>query len=689
MLRDMSLSGGIYRRKVVSEREKIEEVDEGKTRVSDKNVLPPSKYSKLFSGITTFHFNDVVKLLHKPTCPSSLGVVRALFGFMMMIDVPDERGLANIDLRFGDPLRCHFPLFDWLSPLPLEYMGFLYFVMWLGSLGICLGYKFKLSCIMFIIPYWYIYLLDKSFWNNHSYLYGLVSILFAFTSANHSFSLDAQLSPSIKNRNIPQWNYAIIRFQFFLLYFYAGIKKFDPDWIGGYSMTRLGSHWVFEPFRLVLNNDQIDFWIIHIFGFFFDLTVGFFFLIDKTRPIAIVFSTAFHVMNSCMFHIGQFPYVCLVTTPIFCKYDWPEQLLTICGKNSNILQKSSIMNSECVKEERVTWKQKMECFVMGIYVTAQLFLPFSHFLTQGYNNWTNGLYGYSWDMMVQNWNSNLIVVKVVDNESREEFFIDPEAWVGNTRYSKHGDMLIQYAKCLKRNLNSPWLSNGKDIRGRSFDNISIHIDVWCSLNGRFQQRMFTPLQDLLTAEWNPFDRISWLMPLLSDLSSWRHDMYELQKMVHSWSNYSEVLFVADFPGFHLENYIGTEFTNVTVTVLQGVVILEQETVPLNTTEDFVFVNVTLTKGESSNIKEGHFHKIYTVSDEPSCYMYIYNNYSLGKLGSETGETINLSVLVVRDFLLENLSIRLENFINSLLRLRDCFKKLLFNVPVPVRNNVDQ
>lgn len=80
-------------------------------------------------------------------------------------------------------------------------------------------------------------------------------------------------------------------------------------------------------FRLVLNNDQIDFWIIHIFGFTFDLTVGFFFLFDKTRPIAIIFSTAFHLLNSCMFHIGQFPYVCLVTTPIFCNYDWPEQLL--------------------------------------------------------------------------------------------------------------------------------------------------------------------------------------------------------------------------------------------------------------------------------------------------------------------------------------------------------------------------
>lgn len=132
----------------------------------------------------------------------------------MVIDIPDERGLANIDLRFGDPLRCHFPLFNWLSPLPLEYMGLLYFIMWLGkkiflysnhlllvhfinnlftnfillsgSLGICLGFKFKISCFMFTIPYWYIYLLDKSFWNNHSYLFGLISILFAFTCANYS-----------------------------------------------------------------------------------------------------------------------------------------------------------------------------------------------------------------------------------------------------------------------------------------------------------------------------------------------------------------------------------------------------------------------------------------------------------------------------------------------------------------------
>lgn len=55
----------------------------------------------------------------------------------------------------------------------------------LGSLGIMLGYKFKTSCLMFFIPYWYIFLLDKSYWNNHSYLYGILAVLFTGTCANH------------------------------------------------------------------------------------------------------------------------------------------------------------------------------------------------------------------------------------------------------------------------------------------------------------------------------------------------------------------------------------------------------------------------------------------------------------------------------------------------------------------------
>lgn len=42
-----------------------------------------------------------------------------------------------------------------------------------------------------------------------------------------------------------------------------------------------------------------------------------------------------------------------------------------------------------------------------------------------------------------------------------------------------------------------------------FTNISVYTDIWCSLNGRFQQRMFNPNQDIINAEWHPFETISW------------------------------------------------------------------------------------------------------------------------------------------------------------------------------------
>lgn len=100
-------------------------------------------------------------------------------------------------------------------------------------------------------------------------------------------------------------------------------------------------------------------------------------------------------------------------------------------------------------------------------------------------------------------------------------------------------MLKQFAKCAKQNLQRkmPLLQN-----------ISLHIDVWCSLNGRFHQRMFDPRTDLLTAEWSPFREVSWKMPLLTELSNWRKKLQKIEEEIHRSSNYTGVTFFADFPG---------------------------------------------------------------------------------------------------------------------------------------------
>lgn len=168
---------------------------------------------------------------------------------------------------------------------------------------------------------------------------------------------------------------------------------------------------------------------------------------------------------------------------------------------------------------------------------------------QGYNTWTNGLYGYSWDMMVHSWDTILVVVKVVEKDTGREHFLDPDAWVFSDRWARHADMAKQYATCVERNLQTelrrhaghgtvvgagPGARLTPDGAGPSSlrsDKLAVHVDVWCSLNGRFQQRIFDPRVDLLTAPWSPFQRVPWVMPLLTELSPMRRRIRELEAQV--------------------------------------------------------------------------------------------------------------------------------------------------------------
>ena len=51
----------------------------------------------------------------------------------MVIDLPQERGLSYADIRWGDPTECRFPLFNFLKPLPLEWMYVVYLVALVGE----------------------------------------------------------------------------------------------------------------------------------------------------------------------------------------------------------------------------------------------------------------------------------------------------------------------------------------------------------------------------------------------------------------------------------------------------------------------------------------------------------------------------------------------------------------------------
>jgi len=559
--------------------------------------------------------------------PAALGVLRFCYGLLMIIDIFDERGLSRLPIKHGDPSSCYFPLFDNMPRLSIEYLYLVYLVLLMSAFGIMIGLFFKLSCFCFMSCYWYIFFLDKTVWNNHSYLYGLMSIILLLSNANYYWSIDGLIWPSIRNKQIPLWQYGVVRFQVFLLYFYAGLKKLDRDWMTGYSMVGLSREFVFDPFRTFLTNEQIDFYMVHCCGLMFDLLQGFMLFFDTTRPIGFFFGYNFHIMNAVMFNIGMFSYMCMAVIPIFCRPEWPKKIIKMLP---SFLQKvfpmteDSVDNKSCTlieqppsKKKKLeprswTWKNLFMNLLCLHYVAAQLFLPYSHFLTKGYNSWTQGLYGYSWDMMIHSWSTQHVVVKVTDQKTNKEQYLRPGAFFpygdSKNRIFSHPDMLKQYAICLADRVK------GMDELGIQHPQITV--DVWKSMNGRYQQRMLDPTVDLVTADWDPFTHTKWMQPLLVELSSWRSTLKQIRNANFEVNNATEIVFVADFPGLSLENYIAPEI-KANVTVLKGEVIVQSE-------HDH---NTTVKVNETLNLRSDETHVIHTVTNDPSCYMYVYYNES--------------------------------------------------------------
>ncbi|XP_034515355.1 vitamin K-dependent gamma-carboxylase isoform X2 [Ailuropoda melanoleuca] len=530
------------------------------------------------SGMGTllgFEWTDVsswgrlVTLLNRPTDPASLAVFRFLFGLMMVLDIPQERGLSSLDRRYLDGLDvCRFPLLDALQPLPLDWMYLVYTIMFLGALGMMLGLCYRISCVLFLLPYWYVFLLDKTSWNNHSYLYGLLAFQLTFMDANHYWSVDGLLNTHKRNAHVPLWNYAVLRGQIFIVYFIAGVKKLDADWVEGYSMEYLSRHWLFGPFKLVLSEEMTSLLVVHWCGLLLDLSAGFLLFFDASRSIGLLFVSYFHCMNSQLFSIGMFPYVMLASSPLFCSPEWPRKLVSRFPERLQELlplKAAPQPSVSCVyKRSRAKGGQKpglrhqLGAAFTLLYLLEQLFLPYSHFLTQ------------------------------VFTQSR--------------RWKDHADMLKQYATCLshllpKYNVTEP----------------QIYFDIWVSINDRFQQRIFDPRVDIVQAAWSPFQRTPWLQPLLMDLSPWRT---KLQEIKSSLDNHTEVVFIADFPGLHLENFVSEDLGNTSIQLLQGEV-----TVELVAEQK----NQTLQEGEKMQLPAGEYHKVHTISPGPSCYMYIYVN----------------------------------------------------------------
>lgn len=441
--------------------------------------------------------------LNKTNKAASLATFRVLFGVLMMFSLIRFLTKGWVDKFYVEP-KFHFKYygFSWVSSWG-EYTYFLFAIAIIACIGIILGFKYRLSIILFFLSFTYIELIDKTTYLNHYYFISILSFLLCFLPLNVAYAVDAYKKKK-SYINVPAWTIDTIKILIGIVYFYAGLAKLNSDWL-----LRA------QPLKIWLST-KTDFPIIGQFmnetwfhytmswsGALYDLTIPFLLLYSKTRQFAFVLVVVFHVFTAVLFPIGVFPYVMIAVTLIFFSDKTHEKWMEFIIKKLRI--------SPIEKSVANVYKSKRQAIllaVIAVFLVIQLLFPFRYLLYPGELFWTEEGYRFSWRVMLMEKGgyTNFRVVKYDTGNSfkvKSEYFLNA---FQQKQMMTQPDFIVEFAHFLGKHYKSE-LQN---------DNIGIFAEGYITLNGRQSLAFINPKVDLLTVN-DSFKHKDWIVPLKDDI----------------------------------------------------------------------------------------------------------------------------------------------------------------------------
>jgi len=302
---------------------------------------------------------------------SPLIIFRIFFGFLLACETFGAilTGWVKenfIDVKFT---FSHIGM-EWLQPLPGNGMYFYFAVMGVLGLLVMIGYKYRWTLGAYTVLWAGVYFMQKTSYNNHYYLLLLVCLIMLMLPANAYASVDARQNPSLKRLTMPAWCSWIMIAQVAIVYFFATVAKFYPDWLDGTFIKNLMDRSVKNP---VLHDIFIQKWFylfIAYSGMVFDLLIVPLLLFKKTRTAAFIASLIFHIFNSITLQIGIFPFFALSFVVFFYP---PEKMRSLFFKKK-----------PAVQEYGITYEHKGLLYYFFIpYFIIQLALPVRHHFMKG------------------------------------------------------------------------------------------------------------------------------------------------------------------------------------------------------------------------------------------------------------------------------------------------------------------
>jgi vitamin K-dependent gamma-carboxylase len=441
--------------------------------------------------------------LWDPCDNASVAVFRMAFGLIVLWHVVRYFTEGLIEFYFeGRPHFLTYFGFEWVKPFDVEGMRWVYYVMAMSAVGVCLGLLYRLCAVLLFATFSFTFLAEASQYQNHYYLILLVAFLLILVPAHRSFSIDAILFPSRASWQVPNWCRWLLMFQIAVPYFYGGLAKVNGDWLHALPVlfwAPTKSHLAFVgPFFA----EPSAAWFISYFGLVFDLLIVPFLLWERTRVLAFVLAVGFHLSNAVLFSIDVFPWMMILTTPILFSADWPRKLLRL-----NVAQSGAKPNAAVPP---YTPRQQLTIGVVTVYVIFQILFPLRHMLYPGDPGWTNEGQQFAWRMMLIH-KRTFSIVDATDRASGKTVEVPMRQLLTDTQLFQlvtRPHQLVATAPFLAEWVRTEY----------GFDDVEIRAVVLSSFNGRKPQLQVNPDLNLLTVK-----RSIWPQPGIIPLTEPRRE----------------------------------------------------------------------------------------------------------------------------------------------------------------------
>ena len=420
---------------------------------------------------------------------SPLIVFRIFFGFLVACESFGAILTGWVKRVLIDPqVTFSFIGFEWLKPLPGFGMYFYFIAMGVFGLAIMLGYRYRIAIISYTILWAGAYFMQKTAYNNHYYLLLLISFLMIFLPSNSYASLDVRQNRIKEENTMPYWISLLFIIQVAIVYVFASIAKFYPDWLDGTFTRNLlaDSTNVIALKKLFLQ--KWFYLFIAYMGIIFDLLIVPLLLFKKTRMLALLASLTFHLFNAIFLEIGIFPFFALTFVLFF--YE-PETIRSV------FLRKKTSIETE--NGHSNYYGKKIVYFLIIPYLIIQLLLPLRHHFIEGDVLWTEEGHRLSWRMMLRERNG-FIHIRIKDLKTGEESLYDYRKNLTDKQIQNLAtkpDFIWQYCQYITKEFK------GKDI--------AIFINCKNSINRKEYKTLIDPKFDMAKAKWDYFMHNEWLL----------------------------------------------------------------------------------------------------------------------------------------------------------------------------------